>query len=183
LRSHSAWLDHAAGPLLLLPDSLLPEWSGIDVPDYRVVAARFRGNAEEPRASDYDRACDVGDYAGVIEVGYGFGLVLGDMPAATNWLPRPFGGILARWEYAESDRAMDAALACIPDSLTWTEKGNFTVVSSPLHLFNSAEPGDEAVLLRLAIPLAAGSYSVRWTRYAPDERTAASLIELRRASI
>jgi hypothetical protein len=168
--------------LLLLPESLLSDWSGIDVPEYRVVVARFRWSAQETRGSDYDRACDVEDYFGVIEVGYGFGLVLGDEPAATTWLGRPYGGILARWEYAESETAMDAALERIPESLTWTEKGIFTAVACPLQLFNSAEPGDEILMPRLSVPLSAGSYRVRWARYAPDPQTAASLIELRDAA-
>jgi hypothetical protein len=120
---------------------------------------------------------------GVVEVGYGFGLVLGDEPAATTWLARPYGGILARWEYAESEPAMDAALERIPGSLAWAEKGTFTAVASPLQLFNSAEPGDEVRMPRLPIPLPAGSYRVRWVRYAPDPQTAASLIELRDAAI
>jgi hypothetical protein len=120
---------------------------------------------------------------GVIRVGYGFGLVLGDEPAVTKWLPRPYGGMLARWEYAESEPAMNAALERIPESLVWAEKGPFTAVASPLQLFNSAEPGVEVLMPRLQIPLAAGSYRVRWARYAPDPHTAASLIELRDAAI
>jgi hypothetical protein len=176
-------LEHAAGPLLLLPESLLSEWSGIDVPAYRAISALFRWNAKEPRASDYDRACDVDDYVGVIAVGYGFGLVLGDVPASTRWMPEPAGGILARWEYAESEAEMNAALAAVPERLPWEDKGTFTVVSSPLQLFNSAEPGDEVILPRLPIELAAASYDVRWTRYAPAAQTAASLIKLHRASI
>ena len=183
MNSYRTWLPNAAGPLLLLPESLLPEWSGIDVPDYRVVAATFRWNAKEERACDYDRACDVDDYAGVIDVGYGQGLVLGDVPASTAWLPRPFGGLLARWEHAESEGSMNAALEEIPESLPWVEQGMLSVVSSPLQLFNGAEPGDEAVLPRLTIELAPGTYRVRWARFAPDHATAASLIELRRAAI
>ena len=58
LSTTRAWLENAAGPLLLLPDCLLAEWSGIDVPDFRVVTARFRWNDKEERACDYDRALD-----------------------------------------------------------------------------------------------------------------------------
>jgi Immunity protein 21 len=181
--SEPTWLENAAGPLLLLPDSLLSEWSGIDVPDFRVVEARFRWSDREKRACDYDRACDVDDYAGVIPVGCGEGLVLGDEPARTTWLARPFGGLFARWEYAESGEDMNRALGHIPDSLGWADKGTFVVVSSPLQLFNSAEPGLEVVMSRLRLNLASGAYSVRWTRYAPDNFTAVSLVELRRASI
>jgi hypothetical protein len=177
------WLENAAGPLLLLPDSLLPAWSGIDVPEFRVVEARFRWSDREERACDYDRACDVDDYVGVVRVGHGEGLVLGDVPAATAWLPRPFGGFFARWEYAESEVQMNAVLEHIPEWLAWVDKGPFVIVSSPLQLFNSAEPGLEVVMSRIPVDLAEGTYNVRWARYAPNDSTALSLIELRRASI
>ena len=176
------WLEHHAGPLLLLPEALLSEWSGIDVPPYREVVATFRWNEEEPRASDYDRACDIDDHAGVIAVGYGEGLVLGDAPEATAWIERSFGGILARWEYAESEESMAGALANLPLELNWEPKGTFTVLGSPLQLFNSAEPGDKSVLPRLSVDLAPGDYEVAWTRYAPNEHTAVKLIALRRAA-
>jgi hypothetical protein len=135
-----------------------------------------------PRASDYDRACDVDDYVGIITVGHGEGLVLGDLPAETTWLARPWGGILARWEYADGYDAMERALADIPDVLPWEPKGDLIVVSSPLELFNSAEPGIEPVLPRMTIDLAEGTYHVGWARHTPDDRTAATLIELRRSS-
>ena len=144
------------------------------------MTARFRWNDKEERACDYDRACDVDGYTGVIPVGHGEGLVLGDIPASTTWLPRSFGGILARWEYADSETQMNAVLDVLPESLGWVDQGLFTVISSPLLLFNSAEPGAEMVSARLPIVLAEGSYTVRWARYAPDLDTAASLIELRR---
>jgi hypothetical protein len=176
------WIGEASGPLLLLPESLLAEWSGIDVPEFRLVDATFRWNAEEPRASDYDRACDVAGYLGVIPVGHGEGLVLTEGLQATTWLPREWGGVLARWEHAASDAAMDAALTRLPEGLPWEVEGEFTIATSPLVLFNSAEPGLEQVMSRLELALRPGTYAVRLARYAPDPETAAGLIELRRAS-
>ena len=74
--SDREWVGQAAGPLLFLPEALLSDWSGIDVPEYRLVTASFRWNAKESRACDYDRACDIEDEVGVIDVGHGQGLVL-----------------------------------------------------------------------------------------------------------
>jgi hypothetical protein len=158
---------------------LLPDWSGIDVPTYRTVSAKFRWNSSETRASDYDRACDVDDYIGVLSVGHGEGLVLGDVPSATRWFQHESGIYLVRWEYAENDTSMEHALSSIPARLPWEHKGTFTVVSSPLELFNAGEPGMERLSARLRLELAPGSYDLWWTRYAPDERTAAGLIALR----
>jgi hypothetical protein len=167
---------------LLLPSTLLSEWSGIDVPQFRAVSATFRWNLKEDRASDYDRACDISDYVGVIPVGYGEGLVLNDNPCATAWLPTEWGGLLVRWEYAENDEAIQDALIRLPNTLAWEPKGTFHIVGSPQELFNSAEPGEEQVQPRLTLKMAEGMYSVRWVRHAPDASTAFGLIELRRVS-
>lgn len=181
MASNREWVGEAAGPLLLLPEILLPGWSGIDVPEHRAVTATFRWNLEEPRASDYDRACDIEDEVGVIAVGHGQGLVLSGGLRPTTWLPRPWGGMVARWEYAENEGAMEAALAGIPEGLGWEPRGHVVVTSSPLVLFNSAEPGPEQVMPRLTVELVAGRYSVGWSRYEPDELTAIGLVALRRA--
>ena len=173
------WLRNEAGPLLLLPETLLPEWSGIDVPLYRTVSATFRWNSEESRACDYDRACDVSDYVGVIAVGHGEGLVLNDAPCATAWLPTRSGGILARWEHADSDDAMETALANIPNGLQWEPKGVFRIVGSPQVLFNSGEPGVERLQPRLMLHIPVGDYDVLWAHMAPSLATAAGLIQLR----
>ena len=180
--TEQVWVGQAcAGPLLLVPESLLPDWSGIDVPEYRIVTAKFRWKAEESRACDYDRACDVDDEAGVISVGHGEGLVIGGSLQATTWLPRLWGGLVARWEYAENENSMQDALTRIPASLAYEPHGEFNVGSSPLNLFNSAEPGDEIVMPRLSIELAPGQYDVGWARYTPDDVTSVGLIQLRRA--
>jgi hypothetical protein len=147
------WVGEIAGPLLLLPNCLLPEWSGIDVPEFRTVEATFRWNADEPRACDYDRACDMRDEVGVVPVGFGEGLVLSGGQRPTTWLPRSWGGIIARWEYGEGDDSVELALNGIPERLSWDWKTEFTTSSTPLEPFNSAEPGDERVMARLEIDL------------------------------
>ena len=106
--------EAAAGPLLLLPDSLLAEWSGIDVPEYRTVVATFRWNSKEPRACDYDTACDVQTEAQAVPVAHGEGLVLAGGLRPTTWMPRRWGGYLVRWEYADDETAVERALSAIP---------------------------------------------------------------------
>ena len=176
------WVGEAAGPLLLLPDSLLPEWSGIDVPEFRTVVATFRWNAEEPRACDYDAACDVEAEAQAIAVAHGEGLVLSGGLRPTTWLARPWGGYVVRWEYAEDEPSVERALRTIPEDLTWEATGEFHVTSSPLTLFNSAEPGMDIVMPRLELELEPGVYAVRCALHEPDEETRLLLVALHRTS-
>src|SRR5689334_17973405 len=87
------WVESAGGPLIVVPLELAQSWRGIEaVPGDPVT--------------DYDRACDVDDYLGVLEVGPGRGLVLGDEPMRTAFVPSADGGILVRWGYAPSEDAV-----------------------------------------------------------------------------
>ena len=45
-------------------------------------------------ASDYDRACDVDDYVGILQVGSGKGIVLGQDPLPATCQALPNGGLL-----------------------------------------------------------------------------------------
>jgi hypothetical protein len=65
------WIESTGGPLLLLERALLPYWHG------------SFGNTTA--ATDYDRACEIADYVGAIEVGSGIGVVLGEEPFSTTW--------------------------------------------------------------------------------------------------
>ena len=109
------WASSEGGPLILLSATSLREWEGIDIPaDGRRVEAEFRwhGDKNAP-ASDYDRACDIADYIGLISVGLGQGLVLGDEPNSTCWLPHgPSAGTLVR-VVCEPEDADDEATAQI----------------------------------------------------------------------
>ena len=68
------WLGTDFGPLLLVPGEHLSSWEGIDPPSSgRWVEARFRWHDPNDPATDYDRACDVEDYLGLIEIGTGNG--------------------------------------------------------------------------------------------------------------
>src|SRR5438270_663817 len=82
------WMDTELGPLLLVPGEHLSSWEGIDPPSAgRHVEAKFRSHDPNDPATDYDRACDIKDYLGLIEIGAGKGLVLGGEPLSTAWWP------------------------------------------------------------------------------------------------
>jgi Immunity protein 21 len=175
------WINSNGGPLLLLPSSLLGVWEGADEPEpYRGVEARSRWNPGGP-ATDYDRACDATELVGTVQVGVGEGLVLADEPLATTWWPAPEigGGILVRWEYADSDAAAGRWIAAIPGSLPWEPSARFGFAEGPLVLFDSAEAGADPSGPRLEIALAGGGYDVHTIRWRPDVTTSLLLHRLK----
>lgn len=77
------WLQSTGGPLVLMAQDLLPHWRGCD--------------------GDYDRACGVCDWLGVLDVGDGQALVLGDEPMQTaGWFQAPCW-LLVRWSCAPDE--------------------------------------------------------------------------------
>jgi immunity protein 21 of polymorphic toxin system len=171
MKTELTWVSSAGGPLILLPESLLPHWSG-----------SFRASEEGSQSqTDYDRACKVQGYLGVINVNAGQGLVLGDEPMQTSWLPlsEQLGGILIRWQWAPDEKHVNEAMTDLsriarqPPSLT------FGVSDKVLLLFDAAcsgnDPGDA-----LRIDLLPGQYSIESTHYEPDEETSLILHRLSR---
>jgi hypothetical protein len=145
------------------------------------VVARFRWNPDGA-ATDYDRACDVSDYVGLIQVGQSEGLVLGDEPNDTTWLSHPDGGLFVRWRYAAGEEQVEDALGAIPSSLAWQSAGELRVTESPLELFDSAEAGLEPCGQRLRVLLQPNLYSLSHAEYVPDAETAFQLIRLQCAA-
>ncbi len=156
------WVTGDGGPLILMEQSLLPFWEGADKPSKgRTVEAKFRWGLDV--ATDYDRACDVRDWAGVIDVGPGRAFVLstnGD--AIATWLPRTevHDGMVIEWEYADSEDQL------ISEGYRWLQNGSVDLVSSyqiessPLVLFVSAEAGGDTIYARQIFEIELGSYEV-----------------------
>jgi hypothetical protein len=117
-RLRLAWVNTTGGPHLVIPARYAADWEGCFAPAAgRTIEATFRFNPDGP-ATDYDRACDVSGWLGVIPVGRGQALVLtGDRtPAAYyRWGRKHF---LLRWLYAESETAVldhfHDVQACLP---------------------------------------------------------------------
>jgi hypothetical protein len=103
-RTRLHWIHTAGGPHLVLPAAHASAWEGCFAPTAgRVVEATFRCNPNGP-ATDYDRACDVRKWLGVIPVGRGQALVLGgDDSQAAYYRSRQGQHYLLRWHYASSE--------------------------------------------------------------------------------
>ena len=164
------WVESEGGPLLLLPDDLLGFWEGVRRPPrFRTIEADFRWSAETG-PTDYDRACDVNDYLGLIEVGPGHGLVLGDAPLRTTWFGdgQHSGGYLVRWVQANSDAEVRQIMTTDLSTLPWVDGASLDVEAVPLVLFDSGLPGDQVGEDALRIRLAKGRYVVSTAEYAGD---------------
>ncbi len=161
-----SWITSAGGPLLFLEEHLLPHWHGYDT-------------------SDYDRACSIKDYLGLLEVGPGQGLVLGEEPMPTAWrsFPRPPGGMFIRWQWADDDDSVVRAIADL-EKVSWEATGIvFDVANSSLVLFDAVcsgqDPDCNTTGCRLNIRLEEGHYFIQTAHYQPDENTALILHRLR----
>ncbi|MEU1293344.1 immunity 21 family protein [Streptomyces sp. NPDC005840] len=156
------WVESDGGPLVAVPETVLPFWAGADGDDL---------------ASDYDRACEIDGTFGLLPVGDRTALVLGDEPAATCYLPEH--GTFVRWCAAETE---DELLAAVPDALAtadWTDDVRWDV-PGPVVLFDSAWPGphtDRADSLR--VTLEPGPYAVRSATVRPGPETWLALVQLR----
>ncbi|MFG2325767.1 immunity 21 family protein [Streptomyces sp. NBC_01723] len=157
------WVESGGGPLIAVPETVLPFWTGAD---------------GEDADSDYDRACEVDGYVGLLPVGDSTALVLGDEPASTAYLPEH--GTFVRWCAADSE---DEVLAGVPAALhtaEWEPEVAWRV-PGPVLLFDAAWPGAASERAgRVRVALDPGRYAVRAAEARPGAETWLSLVQLRR---
>ncbi|MGV9456691.1 immunity 21 family protein [Streptomyces sp. NPDC003635] len=163
VRDTVRWVESGGGPLIAVPETVLPFWAGAD---------------GDETASDYDRACEIDGPAGLLPVGDSAALVLGDEPASTAYLPDH--GTFVRWCAADSEAEL---LAGVPSALATAEWGAELrwKVPGPVVLFDSAWPGTETERATpLRVPLTPGPYAVRAAWVQPGPETWLGLVQLRR---
>ncbi|WP_157369050.1 Imm21 family immunity protein [Zavarzinella formosa] len=163
------WIGTTGGPHLVVPEKHAPHWEGVGEPSHgRVVQARFRSDPAEP-ATDYDRACDVNDWMGVIRVGRGRGVVLGDVPllaACHEWQGRHY---ILRWDYAPSEAALLKFFRSVVGSLSPEAEVAFRHPGGRLLLLDSSDTPRNWLFEHSAFELPAGSYRVMMSRAAAGE--------------
>ena len=153
------WID-CNSPLLLVARDHLIAWEGTNVPSNgRKVEACFRWNPDGP-ATDYDRACDIDDYVGVIDVGNGKGIVLGEEPLMTTWRPFSDGGLLVRWVFAESEEDLISSALNIPIDDYEDSGVSLRISSSSLVLFAACESSEDELYSRIGFEMALGDYKI-----------------------
>lgn len=155
------WVESGGGPLVVVPAEVLAQWEGAD--------------SEGPE-SDYDRACAVVGFAGLLAVGASHALVLGDEPASTVFLPEY--GVFVRWVAAESEAELLDSVGAALEDAAWEDRQVWDV-PGPVVLFDSAWPGCEVEPDNHArVDLAGGRYEVRAALAQPNSETAFQLVQL-----
>ncbi|MFF7586499.1 Imm21 family immunity protein [Kitasatospora purpeofusca] len=158
------WVESLGGPFVVLPEVALEAWSG------------SAGNDDAD--DDYDRACAVEGFTGLLRVGSAEGLVLGDEPASTAYLPAQ--GVFVRWSAAESEEAMLGSVDAAMRAARWEPELSWRV-PGPVLLFDAAWTGEEARRQdHVRVDLEAGSYGVRAAYVEPCPQTALTLVAVRR---
>ncbi|MFF7331544.1 immunity 21 family protein [Streptomyces sp. NPDC090306] len=156
------WVESGGGPLIAVPETVLPFWAGAD---------------GDELASDYDRACEVESEVGLVPVGDCAALVLGDEPAATAFLPEH--GLFVRWCAADSEDELLAGVPAALDGAVWGDEVRWEV-PGPVVLFDAAWPGGDAGGTdHVRVPLPAGPYAVRAAHAEPGPETWLGLVQLR----
>jgi len=162
LQLSNVWVTGDGGPLIFMEQGLLPHWEGSDAPSQgHVVDASSRWGLAG--ATDYDRACDIDNWSGVIAVGDGEAFVMSVEGNATTWLPAlgTSVGTLVEWGYADSEHVLiRAAEDCIEDAEAVVET-DFNIKSCPLVLFVAAESGREPLYERLKAEIGPGIYKIK----------------------
>ncbi|KOU63372.1 hypothetical protein ADK57_21010 [Streptomyces sp. MMG1533] len=157
------WVESGGGPLIAVPETVLPFWAGAD---------------GDETASDYDRACEVDGFIGLLPVGDSAALVFGDEPASTTYLPDHH--TFVRWSAADSEAALLAEVPTALDTAAWGPEVCWNVPGAVL-LFDAAWPGtDSAGTEHVRVGLDPGRYAVRAAHVQPGPETWLGLVQLRR---
>ena len=141
-----------------MPRSLRDGWTGID--------------------GDYDLACSVEGYTGIVRKGGVDVLVLNDEPLLTTFIVVDGRQIFVRWIFAPGYHEVEDALRVIPAApLIPLEEVHLRTMETNLLLFDSAERGDRvAEFLELALPI--GTLRFVTSMYRPKADTALLLHEV-----
>ncbi|MFJ4188151.1 Imm21 family immunity protein [Kitasatospora sp. NPDC089509] len=157
------WVESNGGPLVVVPETALLSWLGSD------------GDGSE---DDYDRACGVDSWTGLVPVGQENVLVLGGDPASTTFLPEH--DLFVRWCAAESEAELLYSIGAAIGAAAW-EPDLHWAVSGPVLLFDAVWSGNEITGDdHLRVALEPGCYAVRAAHVEPDPLTSLVLVQLRR---
>lgn len=139
---------------MIIEHQLLDAWMGAEP------------NWEAGSGSDYDRACAIPEWIGVISVGSGQGLVLGADPTPTRILEAPHALVLLRWIHAPDGWQPPDVRDLLQQS--WAGALAWVVGDSRQVIQDSAYPGGHKSAARLGLSLPAGLYRVDTAEYRPD---------------
>lgn len=133
--------------------------------------------------SDYERACNVTDYLGLLEVDGTSCLVLADEPLMTTWYQITCNkGFLFRWVYGSSIAEVERHFPVLTDHIVFENNELlFKVNSQKLCLFDSALTSLDANFKSICFELNIGSYKIKTGFFEPNSSTKILVHELSQA--
>jgi hypothetical protein len=165
------WISSVGGPLILMNRESLPYWNGNSL--------LFSTNPGV--LTDYERACAIDDFVGILSVNGLEALVLGDLPSDTTFrLLDERNCLLIRWIGAESDDAVTLLIREIMSNKIhgWTKTTcKIQVTNKALVLFDSVCKGNE-LSDSSTVECPNGAYVVFTLSYRPNPETNFFLIRL-----
>jgi hypothetical protein len=164
------YVETEGGPFILLPLELKKDWRGSDSDD-----------EDEESETDYDRAEEFLSSVGVLSVGAGHALVLGEAEV-TAFLPLEDGGVFVQRVFGDEPADVLAAVErALPGKWKATKHALTIEGKGKLALFDAAyayADADTDEILKLE--LAPGTYRVETAR-AKGKDVELGLVRLRRA--
>ncbi len=159
------WIAWDGGPHILMEKRLAGVWKGADSPlNGRVVEAASRWAGVGSAATDYDRACDVNDYIGVIPVGDGQAVVIDREVPMSTWISGEDGSgylvVPVEWDADEFDRGIWKAVRALPDTLFRDSGLRYSTEESGLLLFPACDSGPDWVCDSEECELPPGRYRI-----------------------
>jgi Immunity protein 21 len=162
------FIETEGGPFILLPMELKKSWSGVGDPD-------------EGIPSDYEKAEKFVATVGVLDLGKGQALVLGDAEVTAFW-SLDDGGVFIQRIMGDEDADVIAVVErALADSKGWKRaKLAFDPGAGKLALFDAAYAyADSDEDERLTIALAPGLYGVETRTVTKGEDVEVALVRLR----
>ena len=148
------WISSEGGPLALVAMPDVAGWCGID-------------------GTDYQKACLVEDYFGLIETeSCQQAIIFGSDPCLTAITSSAsLECLVVRWIYADSRSSVEEIVRNLDDDVFSDpiETTSVSITQSNHLLFDSAWSGQAATGIEIDIPV--GRYKVKTVVYDPDDRT------------
>src|SRR3954464_2438535 len=124
------WISSTGGPLIVIPELSAPLWSGV----------HKKGAGQ----SDYDRACNINGYVGVLSNPSCEVLVLNDEPLDTCVFSLQGRTVLVRWVHAPSEaRVLEELARFTFSACRVVESVLIEMGHARNYIFDSSTPGSQ----------------------------------------
>lgn len=161
------WIKSAGGPLICVEKELANSWRGI-------LGNSVNDRTAIPTSNDYDRACAVSDYVGIVVLPPKYALVFGDMPLETTvYCPSSEISLVVRVFYMDPGADLLQIFAA-HGSLSFVdsiESIDCEIQTGHMVIFDSAINGLHQAYDKLSFDISPGSYQILTKIFELDSRT------------